>query len=83
MNIRKTTLLLTGKYIKIPLELDNNLRSVFTDEEEYEAIKTELIKSPLSMPTEFINLYNDLTHEIDQLSGEDVKYLNTNLSNEE
>lgn len=80
---KKQPLILTGKYIKIPLELETKLRSVFTDEEEYETIKTELIKSPLSMPTEFINLYNDLKHEIDQLSGEDLKYLNTNLSNEE
>lgn len=80
---KKQPLLITGKYMKIPLELDNKLRSVFTDEEEYNAIKTELLKSPLGMPTEFINLYNDLKHERDKLSSEDVRYLNTNRSNEE
>ena len=80
---KKQPLLLSGNYVKIPLELDNKLRSVFTDEEEYEAIKTEIIKSPLGMPTEFINLYNDLKHERDQLSSKDVKSLIMDPSNEE
>jgi len=72
---KKQPLLLTGKFIKIPQELDNKLRSVFTDEKEYEAIKAELIKSPLSVPSEFLKSYEEMQEELQQISGEDVKYL--------
>ena len=74
---KKHPLLLTGKFIKIPQELDNKLRSVFTDEKEYEALKAELIKSPLSIPSEFLKSYNEMQEELRQISGDDVKYLDT------
>jgi len=74
---KKHPLLLAGKFIKIPPELDNKLRSVFTDEKEYEAIKAELIKSPLSIPSEFLKSYNEMQEELRQISGDDVKYLDT------
>ena len=78
---KKQPLLLSGKYLKIPLELDNKLRKIITDEKEYEAIKAELIKSPLSMPSEFFKSYYEIIDEINKLSGEDMKYLDseTNL----
>ena len=72
---KKQPLLLTGKFIKIPLELDNKLRNVFTDEKEYEAIKAELIKSPLSFSSEFLNSYNEMKEELKLISEEDLKYL--------
>lgn len=74
---KKQPLLLTGKFLKIPQELDNKLRSVFTDEKEYEAIKAELIKSPLSIPSEFLKSYNEMQEELQQISGDEVKYLDT------
>ena len=72
---RKQPLLLTGKYVKIPLELENKLRIIFPDEEEFEAIKTELIKSPISFTSGFTKLYNELKDEIEKISGEEMKYL--------
>jgi len=75
---RKQPLLLTGKYVKIPLELENKLRIIFPDEEEYEAIKTELIKSPLSFTSGFTKLYNELKDEIEKISDEEMKYLDEN-----
>jgi len=75
---RKQSLLLAGKYAKIPLELENKLRKIFPDEEEYEAIKTELIKSPLSFSSEFTTLYEELKDEIEKISDEEMKYLDEN-----
>ena len=75
---RKQPLLLSGKYVKIPLELENKLRKIFPDEDEYEAIKTELIKSPLSFTYGFTKLYNELKDEIEKISDEKMKYLNKN-----
>jgi hypothetical protein len=75
---KKQPLLLTGEYVKIPLELENKLRKIFPDEEEYKAIKTELIKSPLSFTSEFTKLYNDLKDEIEKISDEEMKYLDEN-----
>jgi hypothetical protein len=80
---KKHPLLLTGKFIKLPEELDNKLRSVFTDEDEYEAIKAELIKSPLSVPSEFLKSYEEMQEELRQISGEDVKYLDTDTKLDE
>ncbi len=74
---KKQPLLLSGKFLKIPLELDNKLRSILKDEKEYEATKAELLKSPLSILSGFLKSYNEMQKEMRQISGEDVKYLDT------
>lgn len=71
-------LLLKGKYLKIPLELENKLRSVFPDDKEYEAIKAELLKAPLSFASDFIKLHDDLKDEMERISSEEFKYLDEN-----
>lgn len=73
---KKQPLLLSGKYTKIPLELENKLRKIFIDEEEYDTIKTELIKAPLSFISEFTRLHDQLKDEMKKISSEDIKYLN-------
>jgi hypothetical protein len=80
---KKQPLLLTGKYLEIPPELDNKLRSIFTDEKEYEAIKADLIKSPLSMPSAFLSSYSEMKKELKQISEEDLKLLESNSNLEE
>jgi len=75
---KKHPLMLSGKYAKIPLGLDNKLKDIFTDEKEYEFIKSELIKSPLCVPEEFMDLYNELKEESYKLSHEDLKDLEYN-----
>ncbi|MFW9866604.1 MAG: hypothetical protein ACFFEN_10955 [Candidatus Thorarchaeota archaeon] len=76
---KKQPLLLTGKFSKIPLELENKLRKVFPNEEEFNAIKNELIKSPLSVSSEFIKLYDDLKDELKKISEEEMKLLDEKL----
>ena len=78
---RKHPLLLTGKYAKIPLELDNKLKKILTVEEEYEAIRTELLKSPMCVYSEFMDLYDELRDEIEKIEGEEPKYLGTDYKN--
>ena len=75
---KKQPLILTGKYVKIPLELENKLRKIFPDEEEFETIKTELIRSPLSFSSEFAKFYQELKDEIKKISDENIKYLDEN-----
>jgi len=75
---KKQPLLLAGKFAKIPLELENKLSNIFTDEKEYEAIKTELLKSPLGLTSAFFTLYSDLQDEIKRISEEESLYLNDN-----
>ena len=73
---KKQPLLLTGKISQIPLEIDNKLKSIFTDEKEYVAIKTELLKSPLGITSDFFTLYNDLINETKRISEEKTRFLN-------
>jgi hypothetical protein len=75
---KKQPLLLAGKFAKIPLEIENRLSNIFTDEKEYQAIKTELLKSPLGLSSEFFTLYNDLIDETKRISEEKSLYLNDN-----
>ncbi|MFX0000617.1 MAG: hypothetical protein ACFE9Q_03495 [Candidatus Hodarchaeota archaeon] len=70
---KKQPLLLTGKYLKLPLEIENKLRSIFKEEEEFEAVKAELMKSPISFIPNFVKLYNDLKDEMEKISREDMK----------
>ncbi|MFX1391252.1 MAG: hypothetical protein ACFE9Z_14395 [Promethearchaeota archaeon] len=79
MKSKKQPLMVTGKYLKIPLELENKLRRIFKDEREYEAIKTELLKSPISFTSEFIRLHDELKDEMKKISEKDTKYLNETL----
>ncbi len=80
---KKQPLLLTGRFLKIPLELENKLKKIFTDEEQFQSIKAELIKSPLSFPSEFIKLYDELEDEMKQISDEEIKLLNKNYEKNE
>jgi len=80
---KKEPLILTGKYLKIPLELENKLRKVFTDEEEFESIKAELLKAPLAFTSEFIKLHDELKNEMKQISGEEIKLLNEHYEENE
>ena len=72
---KKHPLALSGKYAKIPLELENKIKNIFTDDKEYEFIKSELLKSPACVLDDFIDLFNELKEESDKLSNEDIKDL--------
>lgn len=61
------SLLLKSKLNLIPPKLENKLKTIFPNEEEYDFIIAELLKSPPSVFEEFINLYDDIKLEMDQL----------------
>ena len=75
---KKQPLLLAGEFAKIPLEIENKLSNIFTDEKEYQAIKTELLKSPLGLTSAFFTLYNDLIDENKRISEKESLHLNDN-----
>jgi len=66
---------LTGKYAQIPLELDNKLKVIFTEDIDYEFVKSEVIKSPLSVSEVFFALYDDLKEERERLLKKDTEEL--------
>ncbi|MFX1575022.1 MAG: hypothetical protein ACFFB0_19970 [Promethearchaeota archaeon] len=78
---KKQPLILTGKFARIPLEIENKLKSIFTDEQEYEFIKTELQRSPYYFSKQFLSLYDELKKE-DQISEEEPKRLGKELTND-
>jgi c-di-GMP-related signal transduction protein len=61
------SLLLRSKLSQIPPKLENKLKNIFPNEEEYDFIIAELLKSPPSVFEEFINLYDDIKLEMNQL----------------
>jgi hypothetical protein len=79
---KKQRLLLSGKFVKIPLELDNKLKSVFKNQSEYDIIKSELIKTPLSFPSEFLKFYDEFKQQEEELPDKDYKYLDWEFDEE-
>jgi hypothetical protein len=75
---KKQKLLLTGKYAKISPQLDNKLKEIFPNQEDYERIKTEMQKTPIPVIKEFLELHKTLKKEQDYLTEEDVDYLDLN-----
>jgi len=43
--------------LKLPLALDNALKTIFKDEKEYNFIKSEIYRTPESTAAGFISLY--------------------------
>ncbi|MFX1337932.1 MAG: hypothetical protein ACFFDK_04930 [Promethearchaeota archaeon] len=78
---KKHPLLLSGKSTKTPFELESKFRDIFSDEKEFKSIIAEISKSPLSVPEEFINLYEDLKKEMDHLPEDDIKELDNRQDN--
>ncbi|MFX1389326.1 MAG: hypothetical protein ACFE9Z_04590 [Promethearchaeota archaeon] len=68
-NIKNKNHLLTlsFKYHQLPEEIKHKLKDIFKNEEEYEDVLNELIKTPCSDPYEFFDLYDELKDEIDKL----------------
>ena len=79
---RKQALLLSGKYLKIPLELENKLNGIFTEEGEYEFMKSELSKSPIGLFSEFLEFYDELKEEINDIHHEEAKDIDLKINDE-
>ena len=67
---KRKPLLLTEKLLKLPLALDNALKTIFKDEKEYNFIKSEIYRTPESTAAGFISLYKELKKEFDEIEKE-------------
>ena len=72
---KKQELLLAAEYASIPLELENKLKDIFTNNKEYEAILVDIPKSPIGDTEDFLKLYEEMKEEIDELDKKDLKEL--------
>jgi len=63
---KRKPLLLTEKLLKLPLALDNALKTIFKDEKEYNFIKSEIYRTPESTAAGFISLYKELKKEFEE-----------------
>jgi len=70
---KRKPLLLTEKLLKLPLALDNALKTIFKDEKEYNFIKSEIYRTPESTAAGFISLYKELKKEFDDIEKEHEK----------
>jgi len=68
-------LLLSGKYLKIPLALDNKLKDFIADDEDYEFIKSEMLKYPIGMTDNFLNLYKEMKEDLNKLQNKEHEQL--------
>ncbi|MHA1535097.1 MAG: hypothetical protein ACTSP8_10265 [Promethearchaeota archaeon] len=64
---KRKPLLLTDKLLKLPLALDNALKTIFKDEKEYNFIKSEIYRTPESTAAGFISLYKELKKELEEI----------------
>lgn len=69
---KKHPLTLSYKQKKLPLEKEKNLKNIIKNEEEYEFVKTEMSKSPISLSSGFFDLYNELEDQIDEIESKKV-----------
>ncbi len=63
---KRKPLLLTEKLLRLPLALDNALKTIFKDEKEYNFIKSEIYRTPESTAAGFISLYKELKKELEE-----------------
>ncbi len=74
-NIRskKDPLLLTIKQRELPLVLDNKLKEIFKDDEDYMVKKEELLKIPNEVSSSFFDLYEELRDKTEDNQKEEDK----------
>ena len=72
---RKQQLILAGKYPQAFMELENKMRDIFTNDEEYNLIKTEVQKTPFTIIPDFMSLYKEIKEEMNELTTEEKKEL--------
>jgi hypothetical protein len=65
---KKQKLLLTGKFAKVNPELENKLKEVFPNDQNYNKIKREMQKTPIPVIREFLDLYKTLKKEAEFLN---------------
>jgi len=74
-------LFLSGELKKVPLEFDEKFKMIFPVEKDYNFIRSEIPKLPISIPSEFLSLYEDLKLEMEQIKIEASKSLDKKLDN--
>ena len=74
-NIKNKNQLMTlsYKYHELPKQIENNYKTIFENKEEYEDVLNELIKTPCSNPSEFVDFYNEFKFELGELELKESK----------
>ncbi|NHI91761.1 MAG: hypothetical protein EAX96_04595 [Candidatus Lokiarchaeota archaeon] len=62
---KNQSLLFSPDHVKIPPELDEKLKEIIKDEDEYKRIKCDYQRSPKSVSKEFLELYEELKDQTD------------------
>ncbi|MFX1275304.1 MAG: hypothetical protein ACFFAT_09720 [Promethearchaeota archaeon] len=66
-------LTLSCNFKKIPKQIENKLKTIFSDKDEYESILNELARLPISTLDEFSDLYDEFKDEIDLIEMKESK----------
>jgi hypothetical protein len=77
---KRHPILLSGEFVDIPLELENRIKSIVSDKDELNVIKSEILKAPYGLSDEFLSLYDELKEEIKRIEGGESKYLDSELN---
>jgi len=64
---------LSYKYHELPKQIENKFKNIFENDDEYENVLNELVKTPCSNPSEFIDFYDEFKHEINELELKESK----------
>ncbi|MBY9021289.1 MAG: hypothetical protein KGD67_09535 [Candidatus Lokiarchaeota archaeon] len=70
---KRKPLLLTEKLLNLPITLNTTLKTIFTNEKEFDFIKSEIFRTPESTASGFISLYNELKKELNDIENEREK----------
>ena len=70
---KEQILTLSSKNFKIPQQIEYKFKDIFDKKEDYDLIIDELARSPMSIPSIMIDLYDELKDEIDELKLKDDK----------
>ncbi|MBY9006974.1 MAG: hypothetical protein KGD63_09455 [Candidatus Lokiarchaeota archaeon] len=65
----KSILTLSSQYTTIPNQLQNKYKDMFGDEKEYGEIINDLARSPISMSSDFLDLYDELKDDLDKIDS--------------
>ena len=74
----KQPLILTRTSASIPKEIENKLKDIFKDTNQFEKIKMDLLKSPLSVSSEFFKLFDRIQEEKQKISKEESQFIEDN-----
>jgi hypothetical protein len=62
--------LLTESLLKLPSQVETDLKKIVSDLNDFQFIKAEIFRSPESSTTGFLSLYHDIKEELEKREKE-------------